>query len=473
MPELPEVENVRRALLPLIKDQQILAIEVLKKRIIQGDVEQFKAVLIGNTFRDITRHGKYLFFHFDQNIVVISHLRMEGKYIVLEQDEPLSKYARVIFTLANGQRLVYDDSRQFGLMILSDEKSYRHVKEIRKLGPEPFDADPQKIFQELQKTSRPIKTVLLDQTILTGLGNIYVDEVLFRNQIHPLTRANLLSLNAVEQLLKTSCEVLKLAIQYGGSTVRTYQISKDHHGEFQNFLKAYGKAGSKCRNCGHRFKKIKVGGRGTTYCPFEQINPEAPLVIGITGPIGSGKSTLAKGLAEHGFTTVSSDQIVHQLYEEDDVKKQLRFVFGDEIFNDDGDIVRAKLATLLTLEPKKKKDLERFIHPLVRQKIEGIIKETPAKTLLFVEVPLLFEARYEDLFQFIVGVMTTPEKQLNYLETRGDNLDFARKMIATSRFYRYVEQLDLLLLNDGTKKDLLIKMETFINPILKQLQAIN
>ncbi|MGI6714271.1 MAG: DNA-formamidopyrimidine glycosylase [Bacilli bacterium] len=470
MPELPEVENIRRALLPLVRGKKILDIEILKKRIIQGDVNKFKNTLIGRTFKDISRIGKYLFFHFDQDIVIVSHLRMEGKYIILEKGEPLTSHARVLFRLSDNTLLVYDDSRQFGLMILSDEKSYMNLKEIKKLGPEPFAAKPIDIYEKFQGTSRPIKTVLLDQTFMTGLGNIYVDEVLFLNKIHPLTRTNLLTLPQVERVIKTSIDVLNASIELGGSTVRSYQFSKDQIGEFQNFLKVYGKAGNKCVSCGHLLKKIKVSGRGTTYCPFEQINPEAPLVIGITGTIASGKTTLLNSLGALGYSTISSDQIVHQLYEQMEVKTRLNKIFSSIIFDDQGEVNRAQLANSILAEPLKKKELEKYIHPLVKEKITGIIAKTPAKTILFVEVPLLFEAGFEDLFNFVVGVIAPPERQLANLEIRGDNLLFAKQMIAQSKFPRYLNQLDLLILNDGSKKDLLAKLETFVKPILKQLK---
>ena len=145
-------------------------------------------------FLDITRIGKFLIFHLTNNKVLISHLRMEGKYIELLENEDNTKYARVVFHLDNNHKLCYDDSRSFGRMLMSDESSFRNEKEIAKLGPEPFDVtNVDQIVKQTKRVSLPIKTALLSQEIITGLGNIYVDEVLFASKIHPLTPAKLIS----------------------------------------------------------------------------------------------------------------------------------------------------------------------------------------------------------------------------------------------------------------------------------------
>ncbi|MDD2398232.1 MAG: DNA-formamidopyrimidine glycosylase [Bacilli bacterium] len=467
MPELPEVENVRRHLLPLIKDQKIVNVVVYKKRIVQGDVEQFIAQLRNRVFKDLTRVGKYLIFHFDNNLVMISHLRMEGKYLELLADESETRYARVVFYLADGRRICYDDSRQFGTMHLSTEANYQKEKELEKLGVEPFNANLDDVYRLFKKTSKPIKEVLLDQTILTGLGNIYVDETLFASRIHPLTPANQLNKTQTKTLLNHSIEVLNKAIIAGGSTVRSYHAGRNQTGSFQDQLFVYGRAGEQCQVCGHLLKKIRVGGRGTTYCPYCQVNPATPLVIGITGPIASGKSTLLSLLKNDGYQTVSSDQIVHQLYQLSAVIDELVKIFGPTILNPQGGVNRKIISLFINEVPQMKKQLEKLIHPLVKQEIAKIIAKTQANTTLFVEVPLLYEARFEDLFQYVIGVAVSPERQLRLLEKRGDNIDNALNFIAKSRFSRYINRLDLLIFNQGDEQDLINKMRDFLAHLKK------
>ena len=195
MPELPEVETVKNVLKPIVIGKTIKSIDVLRATIIQNKpIESFVNGLVGETFLDITRIGKFLIFHLTHDKVMISHLRMEGKYFEVNENEDNTKYARVVFHLDDGHKLCYDDSRTFGIMKLTTEANYRLEKELVDIGLEPFDADPKELFEKVKKSHLPIKSTLLDQTLMTGLGNIYVDEVLFASKIHPLTPANKITL---------------------------------------------------------------------------------------------------------------------------------------------------------------------------------------------------------------------------------------------------------------------------------------
>ena len=234
MPELPEVETVKRVLLPIVKERTITKIDVLRKSVVNNKEDDFISYCTNEKFLDITRIGKFLIFHLTNNKVLISHLRMEGKYIELSETEKNTKYARVVFHLDNNHKLCYDDSRSFGRMIINDEANYLKEKEIAKLGPEPFDvSDVTFLINKTKKISLPIKTALLTQTLITGLGNIYVDEVLFASKIHPLTPAKFITKNEWETIIKESKRILTEAIKAGGSTIKSYHPDKDISGEFQ------------------------------------------------------------------------------------------------------------------------------------------------------------------------------------------------------------------------------------------------
>ena len=205
MPELPEVETVKNVLIPIVKDRKILKIDVLRSSTIEGDVNKFVINLQNETYKDVSRIGKFLIFHLTNDKVIISHLRMEGKYYEFLESEDNSKYARVVFHLDNGHKLCYDDSRCFGIMKLSSEAAYKDEEMIAKLGPEPFYVnDVSAIFNKVKNVKKPIKTALLDQTLITGLGNIYVDETLYASQIHPLTPANKITKEQWKILIKNA-----------------------------------------------------------------------------------------------------------------------------------------------------------------------------------------------------------------------------------------------------------------------------
>ena len=324
MPELPEVETVKRVLTPIVKNHKVVKIDILRATIVNNKEDEFVSYFTKETFLDISRIGKFLIFHLTNDKVLISHLRMEGKYIELLENEENTKYARVVFHLDNNHKICYDDSRSFGRMLMSNESSYKKEKELAKLGPEPFDvSNIDSIVKQTKRVSLPIKTALLSQEIITGLGNIYVDEVLFASKIHPLTPAKLIKKNEWETIIKESQRILNAAIQAGGSTIKSYHPGKDIDGNFQVSLKAYGKKDQKCVVCHSFMRFIKVNGRGTTYCPHCQIKKGAPIKVAIVGKIASGKSEVLDIFNKAGYLCLSSDQIVHELYQRKDVQEKI------------------------------------------------------------------------------------------------------------------------------------------------------
>ncbi len=270
LPELPEVENVKRTLNELIKGKTIQDVKVWWPNIIKKPTNstEFVRLLSGQTIHQVERRGKFLIFHLDE-IVLVSHLRMEGKYRLYQADEPLNKHTHVIFIFNDNTALHYLDVRKFGTMHLFKKGEEERNKPLSQLGLEPFDPEftPQFLFEKCQRTNRTIKQVLLDQSIVVGLGNIYVDEVLFQAKIHPTIAASKLSSEKINDLHQSIVDILTKAITLGGSTIRTYVNSQGTKGTFQDRLAVYGRGDQPCPCCGTLIQKIKVGGRGTHFCP--------------------------------------------------------------------------------------------------------------------------------------------------------------------------------------------------------------
>ena len=453
MPELPEVETVKRILNTFLPGREIVRVEVRKKGIIIGDVDTFIATLIGRTFQIVERIGKYLIFTFDNDLIMLSHLRMEGRFVEVGQDEEDSRYAHVIFTFKDGRRLCYDDSRQFGKMELSAKSTYRQSKSLLNVGPEPFDIDPKTYFDKLKARKAPIKLSLLDQKLMSGLGNIYVDEVLYLSKIHPFHPSNKLSFPQVKLIINHSIAVLKAAIDQGGTTVRTYAPASGVHGNFQQQLYAYGQEGTRCPNCHFRMKKIFVGGRGTTFCPYCQRNPGAAKTIAITGQKASGKSVIANYLKNQGQLVFDSDTLAKDLYKDVKVVDTLANKISVSLLKD-GVFDLTLLRNHLLAHPEALKIVNAYIHPLVKEKIKEIIARHPGQTLYF-EVPLVFSLKINELFDFIIGVEVSLERQKENLLRRGQTLGINPDAMYLKNRHR----LDYILINDGSIDDLITKFK--------------
>jgi formamidopyrimidine-DNA glycosylase len=268
MPELPEVETVRRTLLNLIIGKEIRDVDVFYQKMIRNiSIEEFKDSLVGKTFDDIERYGKYLVFILG-DVALISHLRMEGKYFIKNTDQLIDKHEHVIIYFTDGSTLRYQDTRKFGTMDVYPYSNIHIDSPITKLGYEPFNErlNVKYLKEKLKKKTIAIKSALLDQTIITGLGNIYVDEVLFRCRLHPEKSAGSLKKKDYENIIENSKKVLEKAINLGGTTIRSYTSSLGVTGRFQNDLLVHMKENEPCTVCDTPITKIKVNGRGTYYC---------------------------------------------------------------------------------------------------------------------------------------------------------------------------------------------------------------
>lgn len=268
MPELPEVETVRRGLEKLILGKKISNIDIRYPKMIKTDLDEFKRVLPGQVIQSMGRRGKYLIFYLSDK-VLISHLRMEGKYFYYPDQVPERKHAHLFLRFEDGGTLVYEDVRKFGTMELLAPELLEAYFLSKKLGPEPTeqDFDLPTFQQALQKSKKPIKSHLLDQTLVAGLGNIYVDEVLWRAQVHPSRLSNSLTAQEARKVHDETIKVLGQAVEKGGSTIRTYTNAFGEDGTMQEFHQVYDKAGQECSRCGSIIEKIQLGGRGTHFCP--------------------------------------------------------------------------------------------------------------------------------------------------------------------------------------------------------------
>lgn len=272
MPELPEVEMMRRGLEQLVCGKKIKTVNVLVSSMVKPNINTFSKALEGQMINGIRRRGKYLIFDLDTH-VLISHLRMEGKYLLFTDEVPYNKHFHVFFHFDDTSVLVYQDVRKFGTFELMLNNKEDEFFKQKRLGPEPtieqFNLD---IFiKQLSRSSKPIKSHLLDQTLVVGLGNIYVDEVLYSSKIHPEQLSRTLTIKQIKSLHKEIIRILQFAIEKKGSTIRTYRNALGEDGTMQDYLNVYGKTGQPCLRCSAVINKIKVGGRGTHFCPNCQV----------------------------------------------------------------------------------------------------------------------------------------------------------------------------------------------------------
>ncbi len=216
-------------------------------------------------FISISRKGKYLVFKFDKPLWMIVHLRMTGKF-VLEADRKEDQYSRVIYKLDNGTQVIFHDVRCFGTIELSTN-IHKH-KKLLSLGWDPWDKafTAESLAEKLQSKTTSIKSILLNQSIIAGLGNIYASEILFDAKINPTRKAGCLKLIQLQQIINSTKKILALALKKNGTTISDYRRVDDKQGTFQNFLKVYGKQGEPCKVCNNPIQKIIQNQRSTFLC---------------------------------------------------------------------------------------------------------------------------------------------------------------------------------------------------------------
>jgi formamidopyrimidine-DNA glycosylase len=258
LPELPEVETVVRTLAPYLLGRRIVSARFTSRFVTPGNRAKLARQVAGRKIESVARRGKFIVVALDQGNLVM-HLGMTGK-LLTSGVETTHTYG--VFTLDDGV-LLYEDPRQFGRIEWGDAR-------VKKLGPEPMVIGLPEFSARLKTRKTRIKALLLNQAFLAGLGNIYVDEILFSSGIHPLAQASRLSAARVAKLHQAMVETLTLAIQHRGSSISDYVDADGNRGDFQMLHRVYGREGEPCVNCGTPIKKVVVAGRGTHYCPVCQ-----------------------------------------------------------------------------------------------------------------------------------------------------------------------------------------------------------
>ncbi|WP_366924529.1 DNA-formamidopyrimidine glycosylase [Metallumcola ferriviriculae] len=269
MPELPEVETVRRSLEPRLLGRSIKQAYIYLPRIIKKpDAESFTRLLAGRTVETVDRRGKYLLIRLAGDYTWVVHLRMTGQ-LVYSEIKSEHKHLRLTFELDDGNWLNFIDMRTFGSMYLLSDDRLDEINGLKTMGPEPLEDDfiMADFYQRLQGSSRAVKNLLLDQTVVAGLGNIYVDEALFLAGIHPSRGGSSLTEEEAAKLFQAIKEVLQKGIENRGTTFRDYVDGAGAKGKNQHTLNVYGRGGESCSLCGTKLVKFRLGGRGTVFCP--------------------------------------------------------------------------------------------------------------------------------------------------------------------------------------------------------------
>ncbi len=282
MPELPEVEIVRRGLKAKLPGETIRNVEIFREQSIgYPKPKSFSDLLVGRTFTDISRRGKYLILHLQgknaaQQASLIIHLRMSGRLLLLENDRAAKKkfrFLRVQILLKTGRLLCFEDMRVFGRLyhVTSEKDLARAIPSFSKLGIEPLeDLAARQLLTLFKNRRQAIKSALLDQTLIAGIGNIYADEILFQAGIHPLTPALKITSKQAKLLTQIIPDTLKRAIERGGSSIKDFVDSDGVNGNYQHESLVYGRTGKPCRKCKLPIVRVKINGRYAHFCPVCQ-----------------------------------------------------------------------------------------------------------------------------------------------------------------------------------------------------------
>jgi len=270
VPELPEVETVRRRLQPLLEGRTLAEVEILDGRLTRPhDPDEVAAELRGERVDEVARRGKYLIVRFASGRALLVHLRMTGAFLHAPAGSlPGDPHRRAVVRMDDRSDVAYRDVRRFGTWLLLEPEEVEPYLAVR-LGPEPLEDDftPEFLRERLRGRRAPLKAAVLDQRTVAGLGNIYADEALWRARLHPRREAGTLRRPQLELLHGTIREALELGIARQGSTLRDYRTPDGAPGTMQHEFAVYGRLGEPCDRCGTPIERIVVGGRGTWFCP--------------------------------------------------------------------------------------------------------------------------------------------------------------------------------------------------------------
>jgi len=269
MPELPEIETIRRSLLPGLLGKTVASVVVHDSRLRQPvDGEKLRRLLEGSSLVDIRRRAKYLLFYWDTGTVLLVHLGMSGRLGLFEKNQAIEPHTHVVFSFVDGVELRFRDPRRFGSITVDAQGGIGDNPSLKHLGVEPLSSSFRITYirRFAGRTQRPIKTLLMDNRFLVGVGNIYANEALHHAGIHPLRAACSLNEDEMRHLREAVVGVLRKAIRRGGTTLKDFRNGLGEPGFFQVDLLVYGREGELCRCCGGKIERIVAGGRSTFFC---------------------------------------------------------------------------------------------------------------------------------------------------------------------------------------------------------------
>lgn len=455
MPELPEVETVKRILTEKISGQRIISADILYPRSLATD----RSVFLQGIERchphitSFSRKGKFLIAELSNKAKLIFHLRMEGKLFVHDKEgfSP-SKHTRAVFTL-DSCILTFDDVRKFGRIWYYPEGEDPAC--LKDVGPDALNLDPEYVFEKMKNCHKPVKEFLTDQSLIAGIGNIYADEICFSCRLNPFAPAmDQADETVAENIAREAERILRASIANNGSTIHSYKAAENVSGNFQSFLKVYGREGEKCEVCKTPIMKRFLKGRGTSFCPQCQ---HIPAIIGVCGGIASGKSEICRFISEHGYRYISCDEMAKKLYEDPLLKKSLTSI-APEMFDPEGAVIKPKLKEALTSDRKLRRRWLAATWSRLKDEINELLNQQPGQRFV-IEAPLLFQAHLDSLCRYkFIAVAADP---ISHLRSRHDpDPEKSLRFGNTNQWEKYVPECDAVIHTDDTLASLAAEVDS-------------
>lgn len=463
MPELPEVETVKNSILSQVQNKTIEKVEVNHAGVVKNaSSQQFIAYLQGETLENIERRGKYMIFRLSHGKSMVMHLRMTGQCVYFPDKLPEVNHCHVVLTLNEGG-LYYRDIRRFGGFWIGDDITALGSG-LENLGPEPLGDDftSQYLSPIVKKKHAPIKSILLDQGVVAGIGNIYADEITFAAGVNPLKLGCELSDKEIDSLVGATKEILAFSIANRGTTFSDYRDGYGEKGGFQNYLKIFQRSGKPCVKCGTIIQKTKCAGRTTSYCPQCQPYANRRLIIGLTGGIACGKTLAADYLKGLGAEIIDADVVARDIVEPGSKALiKIAEIFGTDFLNEDGSLNRGLLRDEVFKDGEKVKKLNSITHPAIRRRIGNMLKKNKGQIVVLV-APLLLEAKLNNLCDEVWLINAKEEQQLKRLMER-DGIDQATAESIINSQWPYAKKVryaDLVIDNSQTITETEKQIET-------------
>ncbi|OGZ27325.1 MAG: DNA-formamidopyrimidine glycosylase [Candidatus Nealsonbacteria bacterium RIFOXYB1_FULL_40_15] len=267
MPEFPEVETTRKSLESKVLNRTFVDVWTDEPKIIKKDWSSFRKEIIGKKIVRIWRKGKNLIFDLSGGLSMLTHLKLTGHYLYdrWNEKDPMNSFVHAKFILDNGKTLALSDLRKFAKIELKKKEEIE--KDLEKIGPDPFQIGSEEFEAKIRKKRGKIKQVLMDQTVVSGIGNIYSDEILWESNVHPERKTADISEKEMQDIYKSSKKILKKALEAGGTSISDFRNTEGIKGKFGEIKKAYGREGQKCFRCSSLIKRKKIGQRSAHFCP--------------------------------------------------------------------------------------------------------------------------------------------------------------------------------------------------------------